>query len=74
MSKYVLLETLKGDEWDENYRVRFISMVLGNDDPTKLYDGTLAYRILGYATTIEEAQIKLYGKAYNHESEFRTQR
>jgi hypothetical protein len=29
-----------------------------------LEDGTVAYRILGYATSITEAQIKLYGLTF----------
>lgn len=33
----------------------------GDPDPTKLYDGTVAYEIIGYADTVREAQIKLFG-------------
>jgi hypothetical protein len=34
------------------------------DDPTKLLDGTVAYKVLGYADTVEQAQVFLYGRAY----------
>ena len=54
--KYVLLEGI------ENFN-RFYS-TNSNDDPTKLSDGTVAYRIIGYADTPEEAQTKLYGRVY----------
>ena len=33
------------------------------EDQTKLFDGTVAYEILGYADTIKEAQIFLFGYA-----------
>lgn len=52
--KYVILEGIeKGN--------RFFSF--NTDDPTKLYDGTVAYEVIGYANTVKEAQIKLYGRS-----------
>jgi hypothetical protein len=44
-------------------RNRFFTSHVPGTDPTKLDDGTLAYRILGYAHSVEEAQVMLYGKA-----------
>lgn len=35
-----------------------------DSDPTKLKDGTLAYTILGYANTVKDAQIMLFGRSY----------
>ena len=35
-------------------------------DPTKLYDGTVAYEIIGYADTVDDAQQKLYGRTFPH--------
>jgi len=52
--KYVLLEGI------ENFN-RFYSSNT-DDDPTKLFDGTVAYRIIGYADTSEEAQMELTSK------------
>lgn len=42
---------------------RFFSTNDGTD-PTKLVDGTVAYTILGYADTIAEAQVALFGRSY----------
>lgn len=41
----------------------FFTMYNPDDDydRTKLVDGTVAYEIVGYAATIREAQIKIYG-------------
>lgn len=52
---FVLLEGLK----DEN---RFMCCWEANHDFTKLSDGTVAYRVLGYCETSAEAQIFLYGE------------
>jgi hypothetical protein len=45
---------------------RFCSAYEANPktDPTLLLDGTLAYRIIGYAETIDEAQLKISGRTY----------
>ena len=43
---------------------RFFTFNKEGVDPTVLYDGTPAYEVIGYAETVEEAQVKLYGKAY----------
>lgn len=45
-------------------RNRFFSTHCPEQDQTKLEDGTVAYRILGYAETVEQAQIFLYGRSY----------
>jgi len=34
------------------------------EEKVKLLDGTVAYKILGYANTVAEAQIKLYGRSF----------
>jgi hypothetical protein len=54
--KYVLL---RGIEW----RNKFFCFNL-SDDPTKLYNGEIAYEVLGYADTVAEAQVKLYGRSF----------
>jgi len=53
--RFILLEGL--DQGN-----RFTTTNTPGEDHTKLYDGTVAYKILGYADTIEEAQGKLYTK------------
>ena len=55
--KYVLLEGIEE-------RNRFFSPHNPNRDETKLDDGTVAYNILGYTNTIEEAQMELYGRSF----------
>ena len=60
--KYIILEGLAE-------RNRFFSGNSSFDDPTKLLDGTVAYRIIGYADTIAEAQIKLYGRSFTKSTE-----
>lgn len=52
--KFVLLEGLEAGN-------RFFTGFRPGDEPTKLYDGTVAYRVLDYADSIAEAQTKLYG-------------
>jgi len=52
--KYVLLEGLEHGN-------RFF---LTNDEARYLANGKEGYRIIGYAESIRDAQIKLYGKAY----------
>lgn len=47
-----------------NYFDKFFTSHTEGKDPCKLDDGTVAYRILGYADTAAEAQIFLYGRAY----------
>lgn len=37
-------------------------------DPTILANGTVAYKVLGYANSIAEAQTKLYGRSYTKEN------
>ena len=56
-NKFVLLRSIK-------YGNRFFTTHDPNDDPTLLGTGEVAYDILGYASTVEEAQISLYGRAY----------
>jgi hypothetical protein len=43
---------------------RFFSSYEPDKDQTKLDNGIVAYRILGYADSTEEAQLKLYGRTY----------
>lgn len=42
---------------------KFFSTNCPNEDQTKLADGTVAYEIIGYANSIGEAQVKLFGYA-----------
>jgi len=55
--KYVLLQGIKHGN-------RFFTSYKTGDDPTKSAKGETWYIILGYAATIEEAQVKLYGKSF----------
>jgi len=34
------------------------------EDPTRLNNGIVAYEVVGYADTVEEAQIELYGRSF----------
>ena len=43
---------------------RFFSMNTPEEDGRFLADGRLVYKILGYADTTDEAQLKLYGSTY----------
>lgn len=58
MPKYVCLEGIQ----EQN---RFYTMHDENRDERKLHDGTIAYKILGYAETDEEARVILYGPNHN---------
>lgn len=49
MPEFVVLEGLKEGN-------RFYSPYTEGDDPTRLYDGTIAYKLLGFANTDEEAR------------------
>ena len=49
-----------------NFGNRFFTPNIGGD-PTRLADGRVAYEVLGYADTVAEAQMKLYGRVYNGE-------
>lgn len=55
--KYVLLEGLE-------YFNRFFSPYTNGEDPTKSAKGETWYKILGFADSVEEAQMKLYGRVY----------
>ena len=55
--KFVILEGIKEGN-------RFFSTNDPEQDNRFLADGTLAYRIMGYADTVEEAQLKLYGYTF----------
>lgn len=48
---FVLLEGRHGNQ--------FFTTYVPGEDPTTLYDGTVAYKVLGYAHTVAEAQQKL---------------
>ena len=53
-SKYVILQSI--DHGDRFFRLNY-----PEEDQTRLWNGKLAYHILGYANTVREAQIFLYG-------------
>lgn len=55
--KYVLLEGIEHGN-------RFFSLYTEGEDPTLSANGEVWYVILGYAGSVEEAQMKLYGKVY----------
>jgi hypothetical protein len=68
-----LIKMLRDNEPDPNTAkyALFKGIQMGNiffsanspgEDMTKLADGTLAYEIIGYADSSEEAQCKLYGR------------
>ena len=52
--KYVILEGLE-------YGNQFFSTNVEGQDPTLSAEGEVWYKILGYANTIRDAQIFLYG-------------
>lgn len=64
--KYILLKGVIPYEHglEGNELCRFFTTYTEGKDHTKLDNGTVAYRVLGYADTIEEAQCALYGRAY----------
>lgn len=47
------------------YGSRFFTTYIEGEGATKLKDGTVAYEVMGYADTVQEAQIFLYGRAYH---------
>ena len=56
--KYIILQgVLAGNKF-------FSSNSRTHGDPRYLSTGKLAYNIIGYAETIKEAQIKLYGRSF----------
>jgi hypothetical protein len=57
MSQFIILQGLVEGN-------RFFTDHVKGKDQTKLADGSLAYRVIGYAETVEEAQTKLYGKPF----------
>lgn len=65
MKQYVCLEGIE-------YGNRFFTMNDETRDASKLSDGTVVYKILGYADTCEEAQKIIYGPDYN-QPEFKEQ-
>jgi len=56
--KYICLEGIEEGN-------RFYTMNSNKPEPEKLADGTVAYRVLGYADTDEEARKILYGPEHN---------
>jgi hypothetical protein len=52
--KYVILEGIE-------YGNRFFCLNTHGVDHTRLATGEVAYRVLGYAATVAQAQIFLYG-------------
>ena len=57
-TKFIILQGLK-----EHNRF-FTTYRKDHGDYTKLQDGSVAYRILGYAESVDDAQIQLYGRVY----------
>ncbi len=55
--KYVILEGIEHGN-------RFFSTYTEGEDPTKSAEGETWYKILGYADSVGEAQIKLYGRSF----------
>jgi len=54
-TKFVILEGLRlGNQ--------FFSCYTHGEDPTKSNNGETWYKVLGYASTVKDAQEKLYGK------------
>jgi hypothetical protein len=49
----------------ENFWDTFFTGTAPGMDPTTLDNGQVAYRILGYADTISEAQRFIYGRSYS---------
>jgi hypothetical protein len=58
--KFVLLRGVL----EANYFDKFFTTYFPEEDPTKLQDGTTAYAIIGYADSVAEAQMILYGRIY----------
>lgn len=56
-SEYVILEGIEAGN-------RFFTTNTPGQDQTRLATGEVAYRVLGYANTIREAQIFLYGVSF----------
>ena len=56
--KFVILEGVI----EANFGQRFYTAYSHNEDPTKSNKGETWYKIIGYADTTEEAEIKLWGK------------
>ena len=55
-TKFILLQGIQ-------CRNKFFSTYLPHEDQRKMANGEIAYDILGYATSIEDAQRALYGRA-----------
>ena len=49
---------------EANFGQRFMT-TNGPDDPTKSAKGETWYEIIGYAETVQEGQMKLYGRVYD---------
>jgi hypothetical protein len=63
MPKYVALEGIKEGN-------KFYTAYTEGEDPTRLYDGTVAYKVLGFADTDTESQKLLgYGIDPEHDRE-----
>lgn len=61
MHKFIILQ---GIIKDVNRGQRFFTTYTEGEDQTKLLDGTVAYKVIGHAETVAEAQVKLYGRTY----------
>lgn len=56
-TRYVILESLR-------FGSRFFSIYKKDADHTKLENGEVAYKILGYADNMVQAQTYLYGRYF----------
>jgi hypothetical protein len=58
--KLILLQGVTEENW-------YCSFMTTNDpskDQTKGHTGEVWYKVIGYADTVEEGQLKLYGRTY----------
>lgn len=58
--KFILLEGLE----EGNRFITVNNPDKSDDQKCRLVDGTLAYKIIGYANSVKDAQIKLYGRTF----------
>jgi hypothetical protein len=59
--KYVLMQGITDDNW----LCRFYTLNTPEKDQTRGYTGEVWYQIIGYADSIEDAQMQLYGRTYS---------
>lgn len=65
-TKFILLQSAQdcqcGCNWP-GYRQKFFTTFVKDEDQTKLSTGEVAYEVIGYAASIEEAQRGLYNRS-----------